>query len=266
MANPLAGNVNLFRQGAADLQSGLANLQSSLNQVRLQRLLGAANDRAQEIRTTETNENKQRESLLALSQQLAFNMAGLGVDPSKVASFTQATKPAEPTGGEIDRDLFVPGFGVGVNKASVGKFTTQLEGAQSSLRLIQRLREITKQSGKSLSPTLRAQATSLRNQLVGQSRLAIVGPGQLSDSEREFIMETVPDVTSFLAFDSRSEIKLNELENTIRSRVVDGGISAGFNQQQIDGRLQALGLAGGAQPGSPQANAFGASFKPVGGR
>ena len=266
MANPLAGNVNLFRQGAADLQNGLATLQASMNQVRLQRLLGAANDRAQEIRTTETNENKQRESLLALSQQLAFNMAGLGVDPSKVAAFTQAPKPEKDDSAKIDRDLFVPGFGVGINKKAVQQFTTQQEGALSSLRLIQRIRSINQQSGEAFSPGARTSADSLRTQLTGKVRVALTGPGNTSDKDMDRILSTIPHAASFFELDSNTEVRLNELETTVRSSLIDGAINAGFNQSQVDQRLQSMGLGGGAQPGSPQANSFGSSFKPVGGR
>lgn len=265
MTNPLAGNVNLFRQGAADLQTGLQQLQANVTKIQLSRLLQSANDQAQQIREQESNENKQRQQLQDLGRQLAFSMAGLGVDPGKVASFTKAVTPDDPAGGEIDRDLLVPGFGQGINKDGVKKFTTQLEGATSSLRLIQRLRQINNETGESVSPELRARATSLRNQLVGQSRLAIVGPGQLSDTERQFIMETVPAVANVWELDDRSEAKLQELESTIRARVIDGGVSAGFSPQQIEARLQALGF-GGTSEGAPQAGrkSFGSSFRAMG--
>lgn len=287
MANPLEGNVRMFRGAAQDLASGFATLNANIKQAQVQRLLTSANERVQEIQGQEANEAKQRQALTQLSQQLAFGLAGLGVNPAQAATFTEKTLDpqkdlrerltlqAASGGGGVDRNLAVPGFGQGINKASVGKFTAQVEGAQKSLRSIQQLRAINNQGAESLSPDARARAQSIRQQLVGQSRLAIVGPGAVSEVEREAILETIPAVADFFEVDSRSEAKLQELERSLAASIVDSGRAAGFNEQAITQNLLKFGVSpnimhqvlqgsGGSAAPQSQTNTFPSQLVPLG--
>lgn len=86
MPNPLADNVNLFRQGLNDLES-------SVKQLQFQRVLANANDKVRQIRTLETNEQAQREQLGQVAQDLTFQMSGLGAPASQIQSLNSSIDP-----------------------------------------------------------------------------------------------------------------------------------------------------------------------------
>jgi len=86
MPNPLADNVNQFRQSLQDFHQGIQQLQ-------FQRVLSNANQQVRQIRMQETDENKQRQALSQVAQNLVFQTAGLGVPATTTQGLVSAIDP-----------------------------------------------------------------------------------------------------------------------------------------------------------------------------
>lgn len=65
--------------------------------------------------------------------------------------------------------------------------------------------------------------------LVGALRLPITGPGPLTDTEREFLMETIGDPSKFFSLKANQMAKLNEIQNNINRRVKNAYFQAGID-------------------------------------
>lgn len=150
-------------------------------------------------------------------------------DPSKMGAYFAGLDAADPTGKlrKEAEERAIPGVG----------FATSSEGAKGMREMgttvntvkqsIARLKEIAKKGGKSMNPTLIAEADTIRSMLIGQLRVPITGPGAMSEGERELLMRAVPDVTSMLSLDASNIKRLDSIEQKITDQY--------RNQAQING-------------------------------
>lgn len=136
-------------------------------------------------------------------------------DPSKTKALISALRAVDPERAKEMEQREVPGLG----------FASSLEGAKDLREMqataktvksdVKRLQDILKTTGKSLSPTLRAEADSIRTRLIGRLRVPMTGPGAMSEGERELLMGLIPDVTSMTSLDARSAVRLKSLEKSV---------------------------------------------------
>lgn len=158
-------------------------------------------------------------------------------DPSKMGAYFAALDAADPT-GKLRRDAeerSIPGVG----------FATSSEGAKGLREMgttvktvresIARLKEISAKTGKSINPTLIAEADSIRSMLIGQLRVPITGPGAMSEGERELLMKAIPDVTALLSLDKSNIKRLDSIENKIIQQYRNQAQINGLNPDNIPG-------------------------------
>jgi len=149
-------------------------------------------------------------------------------DPSNAEKYITAMETIDPEKGAKLREKFVPGLGL----ASTNEGAKDLREMQTTIKTvkegIKRLNEITSIGGKSLSPTLRAEADNIRTQLIGRLRVPLTGPGAMSEGERELLANAIPDPTAIFSLDSRSKKRLETLEKGITSGYRNMAIANGI--------------------------------------
>lgn len=171
----------------------------------------------------EIGQLQQKRDLLAgqFAQKRAVNqiIATAGQDPSKIDSIIRALEAS----GHMDeakniRARHVPDMGLATTMEGA-KGVTEMKAANDSVKsAVQRLREITSKTGKSLTPNIRAEADTIRSSLIGALRVPITGPGAMNEGEREMLMNMIPDTTGFTSLDSNSIQRLNSLEKIMANK------------------------------------------------
>lgn len=171
------------------------------------------------------------DSALKAKELVAMTMAPAPAsDPNQIPAYLDALERVNPKRAQELRDRFVPGVGFAQSNEGA-KSLREMQGTSISIKKdLQRLREILNTTGKSLSPTLRAEADTLRNSLVGALRVPITGPGSMSEGDRELLLRMIPAVADFTSMDARSRKRLETIEAK-----VDGA---------YEGMLRANGLQG----------------------
>lgn len=166
---------------------------------------------------------------VATQASMAKLTSGANQDPSKLPALIDAIAVQDPDRAKEMRGRLVPGLGL-TNDLEGAKGLREMQATVKTVRSgIQRLREITKQTGKSMSPTLRSEADSLRTQLIGRLRVPITGPGAMSEGERELLMQAIPSATDMFSLDSKTLKKLDTLEKGVvgnyRNMAVANGLT-----------------------------------------
>lgn len=184
-------------------------------------------------------------------------------DPNKMEAYEVALDTVDPKAAADMRAKKIPGMG----------YATSTEGAKDMREMqttvktikagIQRLREIAKTTGKSLSPELRAEADNIRTQLIGRLRVPLTGPGAMSEGERELLMNAIPGVADTFALDSRNLKKLETLEKGItegyRNMAIANGLTVPQTTGNVDKRQQAMEWLK-KNPNDPRANSIKAAL------
>lgn len=101
---------------------------------------------------------------------------------------------------------------------------------QSAKSGIAKLREINKTPFKSLRPNLRAEAQVTQKAMIGKLRVALTGPGTMSDSDKALLEQVIANPTDFFSLDSSNEAKYKQLEETIDRTLRDKANSLGLQQ------------------------------------
>lgn len=131
----------------------------------------------------------------------------------KVKQTAEGTKEADKT-----RELTVPGYeGRAPALEEAKKFrelTAATDKAESS---IGRLLAIANTPGKSVSPQLRAEASTEANVLKGALRVEIVGPGAVSESEHKLLDAIIANPTKLFSLDSQNKQALNTLLTRLKT-------------------------------------------------
>ena len=117
-----------------------------------------------------------------------------------------------------DPELHVPGFGSARSKKEAQDLRSKTAETVGNVQTIDRILELQKKASR-LNPDV-AESYKARQQiqneiasLVGSMRIDLVGPGAMTDSEREFIQGIIGDPTSIFSFSSVELAKLLDIRN-----------------------------------------------------
>ena len=130
---------------------------------------------------------------------------------------------------------FVPGY-IGQIKDPVEarNFKEMVADAPGVRRDIEKLRTINKGFlGGALSPSDRAAAKQAQNLLIGKLRVAITGPGPISEGERELIKDAIANPTSFFSLGSSNEVKLKQLLDSYNNKIDSTAKTLGLQREQV---------------------------------
>lgn len=145
--------------------------------------------------------------------------------------------PAVEAAGDVDESVVqttgITGTfeGRAPSNAEAKQFRDAVVSAEEAIPMLRRLYEMAEGGdfdANFFSPTERAEATALRNQLIGKLRVAMVGPGALSEMEMKKILDTIPNPYEFFSTDYGSRSSLvavaRTLLNSVDSRAAAYGI------------------------------------------
>jgi hypothetical protein len=117
-----------------------------------------------------------------------------------------------------ERNRYIPGFGLALtpNDAKESKkLLTELDPAKQNL---QKLLEMANTPSNRVSPEARARAQALARMTMGNLRMAIIGPGAVSDSERAILESIVADPTEFFRLPAATRERLGTLMGALDRR------------------------------------------------
>jgi hypothetical protein len=127
------------------------------------------------------------------------------------------------------RDVYVPGYGVAPTKEEAVKFRELVGSAITAKKKVQRLIELSQQTGKSFDIAgARAEAESLQKMLVGELRVQIVGPGAMNEAELKILEDLIANPTRLFSIDKANQRRLRTLLEAI--------------DQGLEGKAEALGM------------------------
>ena len=197
--------------------------------------------------------------------------AMLGVPGSKVADLYRAQRAAltkerqtdDQTGvrdlaarAKVDtdtRERSVPGFdGLAPTKEEAVKFR---DLASNNLQILDGVAEIARlsaQQGATTDLKVRARIETLQAFLVGKLRLPMTGPGAFTDSEREFVRNTIGNPARVLSLGDIERSKLEELTKRLNADIDTTAAGIGLKRASkekapVNGS-RAQALARGAKP------------------
>ncbi|MFM8336614.1 MAG: hypothetical protein ACKODK_13745 [Opitutaceae bacterium] len=197
--------------------------------------------------------------------------AMLGVPGSKVADLYRAQRAAltkerqtdDQTGvrdlaarAKVDtdtRERSVPGFdGLAPTKEEAVKFR---DLASNNLQILDGVAEIARlsaQQGATTDLKVRARIETLQAFLVGKLRLPMTGPGAFTDSEREFVRNTIGNPARILSLGDIERSKLEELTKRLNADIDTTAAGIGLKRASkekapVNG-TRAQALARGAKP------------------
>lgn len=111
------------------------------------------------------------------------------------------------------RERLVPGYGVATTPDRAKKLMETASTNETTNRMINDLIAIDKRRFESFSPEQRAQAQTIQNALIGQLRELIVGPGAMSESDREILQNLIANPTEL--FSVTSKVRLQKLQQIV---------------------------------------------------
>lgn len=166
---------------------------------------------------------------MARSQATASLMSQANQNPAKIPAMLDALSASDPERAKELRGRLVPGAG----------FANTLEGAKGVNEMqtmvktatddIGRLKALAKSTGKSVNPSVIAEADTIRRGLIGKLRVPITGPGAMSEGEREMLENMVPDVTAIFALDSSNKKRLDTLAQRMQNNYANMAQANGLN-------------------------------------
>lgn len=124
------------------------------------------------------------------------------------------------------RELYVPGYGLALTKESAAKANEKVAAVNGIKSGITELRSMI---GKSkLSPENRAKAETISTYLMGALREEVVGPGAMSEPDREILQSIIANPTHIAQLDSTAKVRLDSL-----LKRVDAGLSNVLKQSGL---------------------------------
>ncbi len=136
-------------------------------------------------------------------------------DPSKAQDIVDLIQTVDPKRAEHLQKTLVPGVGFANTEKDASDVKESKAGLDNAKQGIKRLLEINKVPGKSLTPSLRAEASTLQQTLVGLLRLPITGPGAMNEGERKMLEGIIANPTNLFSLDSSNKIRLKTLEKKL---------------------------------------------------
>lgn len=173
-----------------------------------------------------------------IKAQLAADMGKkAGSSNQDIESRLRILRITNPQAAKDLEQRMVPGMGLANTAEDAKKMKDISADAMAAKESIKRLKEINKISGKSLSPSLRAEAYSLSKGLVGQLNRPFTGGGPMSEAERELLGTIARNPTAIFALDSSNKVALDTLERTLDNKVRAAAMSSGINMPSKQDQL-----------------------------
>lgn len=174
------------------------------------------------------------------AQETAVNnlQAKAKTNPAMYPALIDSLEKIDPKKAADMRERLVPGLGLANSSKDASEAKEIMGSAQKAEKTLNQLYALSNKPGKTLSLDDRAEANSLRRQLMGEIRVPILGPGTVNDAERKILEDLVPDVTSFFSRDASNQIKLDTLTKKIKdgmqfhlkARGIGGNTTTGMRQ------------------------------------
>lgn len=112
------------------------------------------------------------------------------------------------------------------------KFKSQAAEINNALGSIRELQKLGR-TGSKLSPTNHAQAKSMITKIVGALRLPYTGPGVLTDSERQMLIETLGSPLGWLSLRSVELAKLKQVEHDLMANLQSTARTYGIQESVV---------------------------------
>jgi hypothetical protein len=126
----------------------------------------------------------------------------------------------------------IPGFqGQVKDQVAARDFRAKIAEKPAVIGEIDNLLNINKQFlGGALSPSASASAKQSQNLLIGKLREAIVGPGTLSETDRDLLEKAIANPTDFFTLGSSNKIKLEKLKKSYENALSSHAAALGLKQ------------------------------------
>lgn len=118
--------------------------------------------------------------------------------------------------------LSVPGYkGQAPSEQEAKEFREVVASTEKSLGIINRLSQIADLPGKSITPTIRAEAENLTKMLQAAMRLELIGPGAVSEGEWKLLNDIVANPARFWTLDKSNKTRLQSIEAQVRESLAN---------------------------------------------
>ena len=144
--------------------------------------------------------------------EVANSQADIAMKTSKVLSDMQ-----NPMG--LKTEQIVAGLGSAYSAEDAKELRGLKGDVEGANRGIDTLLELSKKTGKSISPDDIATATTTAAFMQGLLRTPLVGPGTVSDSDRKILESVIANPTKVFSMDSSTRAALNTLRRSLESKL-----------------------------------------------
>lgn len=249
------------------------NLNAATEMTRAMQMSMTANQLDQAAATAQGPEAKARAQMMsgeikakfypiiqknAIMMTLSKLKAEVGNDPSKANMYFDTLAKVDPAAAKDQRERFVPGFGWANNE----KDATELKDTKSALdqtkSIVTRLLQINDTPGKAFSPDMRAEAESLRLQLIGSVRTPLFG-NRFNETELHLLEGIARSPTAVLNLDSATRKSLTTLVGSMDQKfnfaLKAHGLNVPSKESQLSPQQQSYAKWAKANPKDPRAQA-----------
>jgi len=187
------------------------------------------------------------------SQALAVNRArgellnGASESDQKALDAIRVMQTVDPKQAQELQNKYVPGMGLANTEKDAIRMKEVVSASSNTGKGIEKLLQLAKTPGASLSPTSRAEGQTIASLLVGSLNKQVTGGGPMSEKEQELVRSIAADPTKIFSLNSQN---VKALE-TLRARTNDWVRS--------EAQTSGLKLPGSASPEaqlSPQQKIF----------
>jgi hypothetical protein len=159
-------------------------------------------------------------------------VANLNNNPDAAQQTFQALDMLHPEKSKELRERYVPGMGIANTPDQQKELNKSLADTVTTKKGIHRLLEISDTPGKSLSPQLRAEASTISKLLMGSMKDSI-GFKTLTDGDQKFLEQVIADPTHFTSLDSGIKSRLNATLKYADTALADKAAQAGLKYDPV---------------------------------
>lgn len=161
-----------------------------------------------------------------------FELKKLGVKEQQLKKKEQRQEEADA------RARAIPGFGIANTKEAATETRKLLTELQPATKSLDDLIAMTNDPIVRITPARRAEAQALVGALRGQLRLALIGPGAVSDQERAILEDIIADPAAIFQLPSKTRKSLatikKAVERKINTQLQLSGVTEPTQEQQRD--------------------------------
>lgn len=139
---------------------------------------------------------------------------------------------------QVEVGKTVKGFGLATTKQDATKFKEVLKVTNSSLADLGKLIQMARDPTGKLSLIKRRRAQTLAGTLFGKMRLAVIGPGAVSDIERAILAKIISDPTKLTELPSQSISALTTLQENLAQNAIEHGLASGIDEKALENRFR----------------------------